>query len=73
MKKRVMKKYIPTGLYCYNSNGTCKWWGNNKNKPYQMNGYCKYLKIGDWDFEHISLLWDKCKECGVREYYESEK
>lgn len=25
MKKRVMKKYIPKGIYCYDENGTCKW------------------------------------------------
>lgn len=66
-----MKKWIPKDTcYCYsiNRNGnpkTCKWLVSNPNKEYQMNGYCKYLKLGDWYENGTMLLWDEVKECGV--------
>lgn len=74
MKKRAMKKYIPKNtLYCYtvkyvNGKRTevpCKYWVSNSNKPEQLNGYCKFLKQGDWMEEGTFLLWDQCKECKV--------
>lgn len=74
MKKRAMKKYIPKNtFYCYKVkyvNGEritipCKNWVKVKSKPEQLNGYCKYLKLGDWQSEGFSLLWDQCKECNV--------
>lgn len=74
MKKRAMKKYIPKNtLYCYTVkyvNGKrkvtpCKYWSLNNNKPEQSNGYCKFLKAGDWEDNGTLLLWDQCKECGV--------
>lgn len=56
-----MKKWIPKDLcYCL----SCKWRSINKNKEYQMNGYCQYLKKGDWENGLFSLIWDGCKECG---------
>lgn len=74
MKRRAMKKWIPKStIYCYKYDSnkelfeTCKWWVRNPNKPNQCNGYCRYLKQGDWEFEYASLLWDKCKECNVSE------
>lgn len=76
MKKRAMKKYIPKNtLYCYSvkyTNGKriiipCKWWSKNKNKNKQENGYCSYLKVGDWQEKGTCLLWDQCKECSISE------
>jgi len=60
-----MKKLdkIPEGIYCYNEEGVCPYWSLVKDKPYQENGYCSYLKLGDWEIEGLSLLWDQCKEC----------
>jgi len=31
----------------------------------QNNGYCAYMKKGDWDL-NFGLLWDSVKECGIR-------
>jgi len=73
---------IPRGMYCYktktgkmeqNAEGihfprykVCPYWSKNKDKPNQNNGYCDYLKQGDWDSEGLSLLWDQVKECGLK-------
>lgn len=65
MTKRKDKKRIPYGVYCYglDKNGkiaSCPHW-------YCSNGAygCKYLQV--MDGEEDTLLWDHCKECGVRE------
>lgn len=70
---------IPKGYYCYDENGVCPYWSIRKDKPHQRNGYCSYLKRGDWEFSHtdlpkdhpvqtaMSLIWDQVKECGVFE------
>lgn len=68
-------KWIPNGIYCYiwNNDGNvftrtgylCPFWDSNNNEPYMSNGYCHYLKIGDWDSKGMSLLWDMCKECEI--------
>ena len=64
---------IPHGEYCYDEEGLCKHWCINDNEPEQMNGYCKYLKIGDWMGDHgTGLIWDQCKECGENLSDESE-
>lgn len=79
MKKRTMKKWIPNNTsYCYtfDKNGKiniCKWWSKRDDKPAQDNGYCKYLKEGDWQDKNASLLWDKCKECGEKDNFEKIK
>lgn len=73
MKKRAMKKYVPEGLYCYDDKKVCKWWRINKNKPEQLNGYCELLKTGDWEMEHVGLLWDQCKECGIKDYIKEDQ
>ena len=59
-----MKVEIPNGQYCYFSDRgkPCPYWSMNKNKPYQENGYCSYLKQGDWEVTHMSLLWDNYKK-----------
>lgn len=73
MKKRAMKKWIPKDtVYCYEyKNGKikriCKWWKMRKDKDKQENGYCLYLKEGDWEDKRVSLLWDLCKECGEKD------
>ena len=70
MKKRAMKKWIPKNTgYCYDCNSKCKWRSLKVDKPKQENGYCEYLKKGDWEYEHSSLLWDSVKECGISEDY----
>ena len=54
---------IPEGMYCYDGNYTCPYWG--KKKPYdsQENGYCDFIEKGDWEIN--GLLWDQCKSCGI--------
>lgn len=74
MKKRAMKKWIPKKTcYCYNvdkygNRKNCKWLRFNENKVHQDNGYCMFLKTGDWFKEGTMLLWDGCKECGISDY-----
>lgn len=70
------KSKIPVGLYCYKIKkikefsieiDCCPYWDINLTKPDQENGYCHYLGYGDWEAEHLSLLWDQVKECGINE------
>jgi len=69
---------IPEGGYCYThiSNGRggyegfvriqpCPFWDRFPNFPKQDNGYCHYLKRGDW--QGTDLLWDQCKCCGIND------
>lgn len=94
--------FIPRGDYCYRLvNGKrdyCPFYSVDLWHSGQENGYCSYLRKGDWDvneeypknievdikqgdgsykkemferdrgslFWHIGLLWDACKECGVK-------
>lgn len=60
-------KYIPGGIYCYDSNGICPFWDKDSNREFQSNGYCHYLGFGDWESDFLSLLWDQCKECSVND------
>ena len=66
-----MKKWIPKGIYCHGDwnkkNPPCKWLTFNKNKDEQLSGYCKYLKTGDWYEDGTMLLFDECKECGIKD------
>ena len=57
---------IPTGIYCYDENHTCPYWGRDANRPTQENGMCSLFKIYDWEQPYVSLLWDACKECGIK-------
>ena len=61
------KILIPKGNYCYGKT-KCPFWDAIEEFPDQDNGYCHYLKSGDWQGKGIGLLWDQCKECGVNEY-----
>ena len=58
---------IPNGIYCYDENGICPYWSRDLTKPSQEGGYCEYMQFGDWQSEHLSLLWDQVKECGIKE------
>ena len=65
MRKRIAKKKIPYGVYCYGVGRDgkvifCPHWHS-----FGETCGCKYLRILDTDKE--TLLWDHCKECGVRE------
>lgn len=66
---------IPKGMYCYTVDSIdketgrmnvdpCPYWSVDDSRPEQENGYCSYLGRGDWEVEHLSLLWDQVKECG---------
>ena len=61
-------KLIPKGVYCYTQKNdklyVCPYWSINKRRPYQDNGYCSFLKQGDW-MVGFGLLWDQIKECGI--------
>lgn len=71
---------IPPGPYCYFGSRApgdkkyrpCPYWSIKEDLPPQENGYCKYLKVSDHDMDWIGLLWDQCKECGIKdnEYYD---
>lgn len=73
---------IPAGLYCYvpksgwkiREDGTpyfeteiCPYWASNPDKDEQESGYCAFLQRGDWESEGFPLLWDQCKECGIKD------
>lgn len=75
--KKTPEDLIPEGMYCYKAQTidfetgrikikVCPYWSFRKTKPAQENGYCKYLKKGDWQIRGISLLWDQVKECGIK-------
>lgn len=68
--------WIPRGIFCYAYNFDssdpeemtgylCPFWDLREDKPEYENGYCHYLKRGDWEVDHYSLLYDECKECSV--------
>lgn len=58
-------------FYCYSKDGMdCPFWAKEKNFEHKENGYCFYLKQGDWDSEGFSIIWDMVKGCGVSEYPE---
>jgi len=80
-----LKTGIPHGPYCYEiieierdkknekpimTVHVCPYWYRDSTKPEQMNGYCAYMDIGDWDDEGFGLLWDQVKCCGINEEYE---
>ena len=60
---------IPDGDYCYTRDDQgncvlCPYWAIETSKPKQLNGYCAFLKEGDWQSSGIGLIWDQCKACG---------
>lgn len=46
---------IPKGDYCYSYDEhkkeqvLCPYWSLREDKPEQLNGYCSFLKKGDWE------------------------
>ena len=62
---------IPRGDYCYELDKkgkfirNCPFWNLTDDKPEQNNGYCSFLKIGDWEHEGLGFLWDQLKECNI--------
>lgn len=63
-KKEAVISSIPQGIYCYDGEGLCPYWSIDKDKPFQDNGYCYFLKKGDWELKG-GLIWDQCKECNI--------
>jgi hypothetical protein len=49
----------------------CPYWKRIKDLPEQENGFCGLLNMSDVDmfnkYDSWSLLWDQCKECGIKE------
>ena len=79
LTKEQCHKLIPEGNYCYKRISTnpetgtsnivcCPFWDRISDFPKQDNGYCHYMKKGDWQGKGIGLLWDQCKSCGINEY-----
>ena len=67
-------KGIPKGPYCSGTNGMCcPYWSIRGNKPYQLNGYCKLMDIGDWTKEYYTELWNQVKCCEISEAYGDEE
>lgn len=71
---------IPQGDYCYApreapsaENGwvykvnPCPFHRFLPDKPPQLDGWCDYLKAGDFEAGGTSLLFDSVKECGVNQ------
>lgn len=62
----LFRWYIPKGIYCYDKK-ICPFWHKRKGFPHQESGYCDYLRCGDAGYNSkVFLLWDQCKECGIR-------
>jgi len=73
LSEEQCKQLIPQGSYCYSrdANGAitlCPFWSRTESRPHQENGFCHFLKRGDWEGSGLGLVWDQCKECGVNEY-----
>jgi len=78
MREEIGADAIPEGLYCYTYTGqigvfgpeteACPYWGRVKSRDSKQDGWCIYMGKGDLEIEEAgftSLLWDRCKECGV--------
>ena len=50
LRKLISWFLIPYGDYCYSGRYRCPFHFIDSGKPEQENGYCSYLKKGDWDF-----------------------
>jgi hypothetical protein len=49
-KNNLPTDVIPKGDYCYSGKGSCPYWSIRDDKPPQESGYCKFLEMGDWDY-----------------------
>ena len=74
LTKEQCHSLIPHGEYCYGRKdgkfARCPFYDIIPSMPKQSNGFCHYLKCGDFTSPGTDLLWDQCKECGVNEDYE---
>ena len=70
--EELLKKIIPHGDYCYDSNGCCPFWDKWEMMGEQNNGYCMYLQAGDFTDKGTSLLWDQIKSCGINNQMEDK-
>ncbi len=59
---RKKKKKVPKGRYCYTYKDgkykCCPFWGLDKNRPEQGNGYCSLMKKGDWNLHEEAIITD---------------
>lgn len=77
MSEELDTSVIPRGLFCYTAQGefedgkmlikTCPYWSIDESQPEHANGYCKFLKKGDWMEDGTWLVWDQIKACGINE------
>ena len=70
LKAEKGESVIPKGYYCYDEK-VCPYWDLDELRPSQVNGFCWFLEMGDWE-EGVSELWDQCKCCGVNYYTDKE-
>ena len=73
---RKNKRKIPRGLYCYRFTKEIKF---NKDAPMYGTIYCPYyehidggarcnfLDMDCHNYDPYCLLWDGCKECGIKD------
>lgn len=69
-KRRLknLEYFIPQGCYCYTyeTRKPCPFYSIDKKQHHQSNGVCTAFNIRDSE-DHMGLLWDMVKECGVNE------
>ena len=85
--QKLDENLIPTGVYCHGRPSfvydkehpkgyrvdVCPYWDFDDEKPKQENGYCHFMKKGDWEIGETFLLWDQCKECGINDELEEDE
>ena len=67
---------IPKGVYCHDEDDIrkiCPYWHLIPQHREQENGYCHFMKFGDWEGSFFSLLWDQVKECGINDEWDDEE
>ena len=66
--RNIMKppKKLKPGIYetVYGNAAEVNDWDDEQDE--QAQGYCHFIQQGDWMEGGTMLLWDQCKECGVR-------
>lgn len=74
----TLEQNIPPGPYCYFGSRApgdpdykpCPHWRKLADYEEQLNGYCTYLKLGDYMEDGTLLLWDQVKECGINDDFD---
>lgn len=67
MKKKLSTKVIPKGLYCHDEEDmtiVCPYWSKKEKYDKHENGYCSYLKKGDYEINrepHVGV-WTSFKD-----------